>query len=171
MAQTRASISTPSEVSITRMTEHDLLEIVEIEETCGLSPWGWDSYHRELNSGANAIMLVATIEHSKRVLAEGKRTAGFIVARVIVNELHINNIAVRPAFQQMGIGAQLLNAALAEGISQGSVMSFLEVRASNSAAQNLYERCGFRIVGRRNDYYREPLEDALIMSLLLKSLP
>jgi len=151
------------------MTEHDLLEIVEIEETCGLSPWGWDSYHRELSSGAKAIMLVAEIENAERALAEGRRTAGFIVSRVIADELHINNIAVRPAFQKMGIGAKLLNAALAEGVSHGSVSSFLEVRASNRAAQKLYQRCGFRVVGRRKDYYHEPLEDALIMSLVLKS--
>ena len=171
MAQTEPATNTRLKVSIERMTEHDLLEVVEIEKTCGLSPWGWDSYHRELSSGPHAVMLVARFEDKREFFAERKRIAGFIVSRVIADELHINNIAVKPECQKIGSGSQLLKAALVDGARQRSLMAFLEVRASNRAAQNLYERCGFRVAGRRKGYYRDPPEDALIMSVPLKSKP
>jgi [ribosomal protein S18]-alanine N-acetyltransferase len=159
---------TPSEltpnVTIDRMTEHDLLEVVEIEELSGLSPWGWDAYHKELQSREGTIMLVA------RELASysGKTIAGFVVARIIVDELHVNNIAVRPEWRRKGIGEQLLNRALAWGQGQSANLALLEVRASNAAARALYQRCGFEVTGRRRRYYRTPLEDALIMTVSLR---
>jgi ribosomal-protein-alanine N-acetyltransferase len=148
-------------VSISRMSEHDLLEVVEMELTCGLSPWGWDAYHHELGQGSAAIMLVAATDG--KALEQGHRLAGFIVARVIADELHVNNVAVRPELCRHGIGASLLRAVLERAKRQGSVSAWLEVRAGNQAAQTLYERCGFQIAGRRRNYYHQPVEDALIM--------
>ncbi len=152
---------------IDRMTEHDLLEVVEIEEVCGLSPWGWDAYHRELQSPEDVIMLVA---RKRFISSDGseKLVTGFIVARLIVDELHINNIAVRPDWRRIGIGAGLLESALAWGREKESKLALLEVRAGNNSAQALYRRCGFELTGRRRGYYRAPLEDALIMSVSLK---
>lgn len=152
-------------VSIQRMTEHDLLEVVEIEELSGLSPWGWEAYYRELSSAADVIMLVA-----KPVVAfigtdAGKELAGFVVARLIVDELHINNIAVRPNLRREGIGRQLLQQALDWGQRKGAKRALLEVRAGNQAAQALYGGRGFQVTGRRRRYYRMPLEDALIMTV------
>src|SRR6266851_5712363 len=140
MAQTEPATNTRLKVSIERMTEHDLLEVVEIEKTCGLSPWGWDSYHRELSSGPHAVMLVARIKDEQGFFVEENKIAGFIVSRVIADELHVNNIAVRPECQKMGNGTRLLQAALADGASRRALMAFLEVRASNGPAQKLYER-------------------------------
>jgi ribosomal-protein-alanine N-acetyltransferase len=170
MARAEGAIDNqPLNASITRMSEHDLLEVVEIEEVCGLSPWGWDSYHNEFSSGQDVIMLVAKFIGDRIAIAEGKRIAGFIVSRVIADELHVNNVAVRPECQRLGIGDRLLTAALRQGANQGSKTAFLEVRSSNLAAQALYRRCGFRAAGRRRDYYRDPIEDALIMSVSLTS--
>ena len=171
MAQTESAAGKSLSVSIGSMTEHDLLEVVEIEAICGLSPWGWDSYHRELDSGREAVMLVARIDGPQAFLAERMRIAGFVVSRVIARELHINNIAVRPEFQKMGIGSQLLNGALVAGAKQNCLATFLEVRDSNRAAQRLYEHCGFNLVGRRKQYYANPPEDALIMSKNLRPEP
>jgi [ribosomal protein S18]-alanine N-acetyltransferase len=153
-------------VSINRMSEHDLLEVVEIEQTCGLSPWGWDAYHMELGQGSAAIMLVATA--AGRPLERGRRLSGFLVARMIADELHVNNVAVRPELHRHGIGAALLNEALRRAATQGSRSAWLEVRAGNQAAQTLYERCGFSVAGRRHDYYNQPVEDALIMKAAIK---
>ena len=170
MARTEAALgSQPLNISITRMSEHDLLEVVEIEEVCGLSPWGWDSYHNEFSSGRDVIMLVAKISGGRTAIAEGKGIVGFIVSRVIADELHVNNVAVRPEYQRLGIGGRLLRSALRHGANQGSKTAFLEVRSSNLAAQALYRHCGFRAAGRRRDYYRDPIEDALIMSVSLTS--
>ena len=171
MAQTESAAGKSLKVSLDSMTEHDLLEVVEIEAVCGLSPWGWDSYHRELSSGREAVMLVARIDVPQPFLADGMRIAGFVVSRVIARELHINNIAVRPEFQKMGIGSRLLNSALLTGAKQNCLAAFLEVRASNRAAQKLYEHCGFNLAGRRKRYYANPPEDALIMSKNLRLKP
>jgi len=171
MAQTESAAGKSLKVSLDSMTEHDLLEVVEIEAICGLSPWGWDSYHRELDSGREAVMLVARIDVPQPTLTDGMRIAGFVVSRVIAGELHINNIAVRPEFQKMGIGSRLLNRALVAGAKQNCLATFLEVRDSNRAAQRLYEHCGFNLVGRRKQYYANPPEDALIMSKNLRLKP
>ena len=171
MAQTEAALQVGDcGISISRMTEHDLLEVVEIEEACGLSPWGWDAYHAELGQGSAAVMLVARTDGGE--IAEQRRTlAGYIVARVVADELHVNNVAVRPQLRRHGIGATLLNAVMVKGAAMGANSAWLEVRASNQVAQKLYERCGFQVAGRRRDYYHQPVEDALIMNVKIGSLP
>lgn len=148
------------------MTEHDLLEVVEIEEACGLSRWGWDGYHTELLSEQAALMLVARPPMPEQ-RQEIKRIAGFIAARMAADDLHINNVAVREKYRRHGIGSALLSAALVLGKEKGAHKAFLEVRASNKAAQNLYARHGFEIIGKRANYYSEPIENALIMAVLL----
>jgi ribosomal-protein-alanine N-acetyltransferase len=164
MAQREAAIYIGDErVSIDRMTEHDLLEVVEIEQACGLSPWGWDAYHAELGQGSAAIMLVARAD--RRPAENGNSLAGYIVARVIGDDLHVNNVAVRPELRRHSVGTRLLDAVLRQGAALGSTSAWLEVRAGNQAAQSLYERCGFHVAGRRRHYYNLPVEDALIMSL------
>jgi [ribosomal protein S18]-alanine N-acetyltransferase len=156
---------------IARMTEHDLLEVVDIEQLSGISIWGWDAYHRELQSPEEVIMLVARISEPPSVESSSRSIAGFIITRLVAGELHINNVAVRQEFRRQGIAATLLRTVLSEGRTGGARLAFLEVRAGNTAAQGLYHRCGFRVTGRRKRYYREPVEDALLMSLLLESCP
>jgi ribosomal-protein-alanine N-acetyltransferase len=161
------AVSPTLSFSIKRMTEHDLLEVVEIEGLSGLSPWGWDAYHKELQSPEDVIMLIARVVGSDKNLDEGKAVAGFIVARVVADEMHVNNVAVRTEFRRQGLAAQLLQTVLECGRCAGARMAFLEVRAGNRAAQALYHRCGFEPAGRRRRYYSNPLEDALLMSVSL----
>jgi ribosomal-protein-alanine N-acetyltransferase len=156
-------------ISIARMTEHDLLEVVEIEELSGISVWGWDAYHKELQSPQDVIMLVARRAGTESTPPLGQAIAGFIISRLIAGELHINNVAVRPESRRQGIAAQLLSAVLSEGRRHNARLAFLEVRAGNVAAQGLYESCGFQITGRRKRYYNHPTEDALLMSLLMET--
>lgn len=159
-------IRAPVRATISQMTEHDLLEVVEIEESSGLSRWGWDAYYGELARTSETIMLVARPLPTERRRA-GFRILGFIAARLTANELHINNMAVRDDRRKSGIGAQLLGSALEEGKRLGARRSFLEVRASNSAAQALYGKFGFSASGRRPHYYADPMEDALVMTAAL----
>jgi ribosomal-protein-alanine N-acetyltransferase len=149
--------------AIARMTEHDLLAVVEIEEGSGLSAWGWDAYHKEMQSPADVIMLVARAE------SEGEAVAGFIVSRLIGSELHVYNVAVRPDFRRRGIAARLVRAVLDWGRENGAALAFLEVREGNTEAQSLYRGCGFAVAGRRRQYYAGPVEDALLMSVSLGS--
>jgi [ribosomal protein S18]-alanine N-acetyltransferase len=149
---------------ITRMTEHDLLAVVEIEETCGLSRWGWDAYYHELAQGRGALMLVARPSCFEDEEREDEAVLGFIAARSTLDEVHINNVAVRPRFRRRGIALALLERVLRDGASLGARTAILEVRAGNAAAQALYGRQGFEVVGRRRNYYADPPEDALVMS-------
>lgn len=154
-----------NDFQIEQMTAHDLLEVVEIEEACRLSLWGWDSYHAEL-SRPEAIMLVARRARPDQLTGHGLH--GFLSGRVSARELHINNIGVHETARRRGIGNALMTAAFAAGRRQGALMAILEVRAGNVAAQSLYRRFGFEVVGRRRQYYRDPAEDALLMNTALK---
>ena len=156
------------QLHISHMTEHDLLEVVEIEETCGLSLWGWDAYHAELAPEKNSIMLVIRVRDGEAAGA-GEKIQGFIAARLIANELHINNVAVRPRYRRLGIAKKLLEATLHEAAGKGAQVAFLEVRAGNAPAQALYAGCGFKVAGRRACYYTRPMEDALVMSVAIRS--
>lgn len=145
---------------IAPMTEHDLLEVVEIEQTSGLSPWGWDAYHRELQGNDRGLMWVARLDPKAN---NGHALAGYVVGRLAADELHINNIAVRDHYRRGGLATALLNRVLMEAKGYKATTAFLEVRAGNSAALAFYEKSGFTAVGRRRNYYSNPLEDALIM--------
>ncbi len=152
--------------SISRMTEHDLLEVVEIEEQSGLSRWGWAAYYAELQGNNRNLMLVARAPESKAPRVS-HTLGGYIVARIGANELHINNVAVRERYRRQGIGLNLLDRILEEGRRRDVVAAFLELRAGNEAALSLYEKRGFQVSSRRKKYYSDPPEDALVMTIQL----
>src|SRR5438270_13375050 len=84
---------------IARMTEHDLVEVCQIEDLSGLSAWGWDADHHELQSRGDSIMLVARIDSTCYEYG----LAGFIVARLIADELHVKNLAGRSDCRARGM--------------------------------------------------------------------
>ncbi|HTG87437.1 MAG TPA: ribosomal protein S18-alanine N-acetyltransferase [Pyrinomonadaceae bacterium] len=154
-----------AEITITRMTEHDLLEVVEIEEESGLSRWGWAAYYAEMQGTNRDLMLIARV--AKAPIIEHQRLAGYIVARESAGELHINNVAVRDQFRRRGIGIALLGSIIEMAKRLKVQVAFLEVRRGNNAAQELYKKVGFKPIARRADYYSDPREDAVVMSLTL----
>ena len=143
--------------SIEQMAEKDLIEIVELEELTGLNRWGYEAYRRELFKNPNSVMLVARNQYP------GPRVVGFFAGWIVEDELHVNNIASHPDYRKIGIGQNLLEAAIDEGRMRGVSFVLLEVRASNESAQSLYRKLGFTFIGRRRDYYRAPTEDAFVM--------
>lgn len=159
--------ATENEIAIVRMTEHDLLEVVEIEEQSGLSRWGWAAYYAELQGGNRELMLVAKPLHLRPL--EHPQIAGYIVARETAGELHINNVAIRDQYRRRGYGALLLGRVLDEARKKRATAAFLEVRKGNSAAQALYQKCGFKAIAKRANYYSDPREDAVVMTLDLRS--
>ena len=146
---------------IAPMGEHDLLEVVEIEETTGLSQWGWEAYRAELDK-PQAVMLVA--RRNAPEAGTGRLLSGYIAARINADELHVNNIGVWPDSRRRGVGGALLAAALDFAARCGACAAVLEVRAGNLPAQAMYERFGFAVVGERKNYYRDPVENAKIMT-------
>ena len=163
MVEQRAAPN-PEGITITRMSEHDLLEVVEIEEQSGLSRWGWAAYYAELQGGNRDLMLVARLVQSTVDLVP---IIGYIVARETAGELHINNFAVRSGYRRRGIGTVLLARVLEEARRRKANAAFLEVRSTNRAAQALYEKSGFQAIARRANYYSDPREDAVVMTLNL----
>src|SRR5262249_8870138 len=81
----------------------------------------------------------------------------------IVDELHINNLAVAPSARRHGVASALLRYVLREGMQLGAARATLEVRRSNEAARALYERFGFAVAGVRHGYYSNPVEDAVVL--------
>src|ERR1041385_596038 len=162
MAEQRAARA--EGVSISRMAEHDLLEVVEIEEHSGLSRWGWAAYYAEMQGANRDLMLIA---RSVQSTVEASPIIGYIVARETAGELHINNFAVRSEYRRRGIGAALLDRVIQEARRRKATAAFLEVRSGNHAAQALYEKSGFQAIARRANYYSDPREDAVVMTLNL----
>ncbi|MCO4487459.1 protein acetyltransferase [Streptococcus infantarius subsp. infantarius] len=87
-----------------------------------------------------------------------EKIVGFLAISQLAGELEITNIAIKKAYQGHGLGSQLL-----ADLDHVDFPIFLEVRASNTPAQALYKKCGFGIIGKRKQYYHEPVEDAIIM--------
>jgi ribosomal-protein-alanine N-acetyltransferase len=167
MTAERKAPANEVDVEIVRMTEHDLLEVVEIEERSGLSRWGWAAYYAELQGGNRELMLVAKPLGVRGL--DQHQIAGYIVARETAGELHVNNIAVRDQYRRRGYGSLLLGLVLDEARKKRATTAFLEVRSGNSAAQALYQKLGFKAIARRSNYYTDPPEDAVVMSLDLRS--
>jgi ribosomal-protein-alanine N-acetyltransferase len=110
-------------------------------------------------------MLIARVSSSP--IIEHQRIAGYIVARESAGEVHINNVAVREQYRRRGIGNLLLGQIMETARRLKVHVAFLEVRSGNKAAQALYEKVGFKAIARRPDYYSDPKEDAVVMSLTL----
>lgn len=89
---------------------------------------------------------------------DDQKIVGFLSLQNLLGEAEITNIAVLPQYQGKGLGAQLL-----ERVVDDNIPIFLEVRESNLAAQALYKKADFTIVGKRKDYYKNPVEGALLM--------
>jgi ribosomal-protein-alanine N-acetyltransferase len=121
-------------------------------------PWSLSGIGEMIES-ANTQTLVAESDGA---------VAGFLVARSVRAEGEILNLAVLPQHRRRGLGRELLTAGL-DWLRKGGVREvYLEVRQSNAAALAMYQARGFRPVGVRPDYYRNPREDALVLRCLLE---
>ncbi len=135
----------------------DVKRILAIQAACPeIAQWTTWDYNR-----------VARGEMAGWVVEEEGSVAGFIVARKIAHEIEILNFAVSPELRERGIGAILLQAALAWAKTFEATHAILEVRSSNAAALHFYEHHNFQTVGRRSRYYNSPIEDALLLSAKL----
>jgi ribosomal-protein-alanine N-acetyltransferase len=90
---------------------------------------------------------------------------GFLIARQVVDEAEVLNVAVLTEARRQGQASALLAAAMHQFQNSGVLRIFLEVRESNQPAIAFYAKHGFMATGRRKAYYRAPVEDALCMEL------
>lgn len=133
----------------------DVAHIHALETLCFSKPWRANDIAYFL-SESDTVMLVAE-EHGEIL--------GYVGMRMVLDEGHIQNVATNPAYRRRGVAAALLRALFDLGRSRALAVYYLEVRASNHAAQALYTKYGFREVGRRRAYYTAPVEDAVLMTM------
>lgn len=119
--------------------------------------WSREQYEAAL-AGTAPARLTLVIERDAVV-------QGFLMARAVDKEWEIENLAVAPAARRRGFGSRLLSEFLDLARGRSAEAVFLEVRESNLAARQLYEKWAFRESGRRKNYYRDPKEDAITYRL------
>ena len=110
--------------------------------------------------------LLESVSHGNSWAAEVDGcVAGILIGRVAADEFEILNLAVGRAFRRQGVATRLVSAALESARAVGVRQAYLEVRASNEGGIALYARLGFQACGRRPNYYRGPVEDAVLLVL------
>jgi ribosomal-protein-alanine N-acetyltransferase len=166
------------------MSADDIVQVADIERESFPSMWPQTAYKRELTNQIARYTVITELpgdpaaqpsQHSgiigalKRIVGgeaapPAEHLLGFIGIWLMVGEAHIVTVAVRDACRRMGIGERLLIAATEQALAYDQEVLTLEVRASNQAAQRLYEKYGFAHVGLRVKYYTDNNEDAAIMT-------
>ena len=138
-------LSTPDEIDA----------ILAIEQASFTNPWTREMYLAELkNEGVSFFYLARD---------KGRQIVGFCSFWRVLDELHINNLAVVPEHRRRGVATALLRRVMEEAARFGIRRTMLEVRRSNTVARQLYERFGFVVAGTRSNYYTNPVEDALVL--------
>ncbi|AKU89932.1 ribosomal protein S18-alanine N-acetyltransferase [Vulgatibacter incomptus] len=141
-----------------RMHLDELAEVTALEHRAFAHPWSPELLRRELTHDWSTILLaLEPREDGEPVIV------GFVIFWVVVDEIHILNVAVDPPQRRRGIARMLLEELLDRGQKAGLVVATLEVRRSNEGAIALYQGLGFRVVGIRKGYYAEEREDAIVM--------
>jgi [ribosomal protein S18]-alanine N-acetyltransferase len=139
-----------------KMTVDDIPAVLDLDQKSFSLPWPERSFRFELTDNPASRCWVAEL---------GGKVVGMIVVWLIVDEAHVATVATHPDYRRQGIGRRLLAHALRHIMQDGARSSFLEVRESNLAAQEMYRKFGYEVTGRRRRYYRDNDEDAILMNL------
>jgi ribosomal-protein-alanine N-acetyltransferase len=143
----------------------DLARVVEMERTIAEAPhWAETEYAAIVNN------IEGTVKRRLLVAEAEGRLLGFAVGKVVGSEVlaELESVAVEVAARRGGVGRALCGAIVAWCREQGAVALELEVRVGSYGAIALYAGLGFLVIGRRGGYYREPVEDAMVMRLELE---
>ena len=144
-------------MTFTHMKKIHVPQVAALEKICFSTPWSEQSIASELSNDLS-LWIVAL---------QDDVVVGYIGSQTVCGETDIMNIAVDPAWRRRGIAQILIEQLIRDLWEWGSDRLMLEVRPSNTAAVQLYEKLGFQQVGRRPNYYRDPKEDALILRKML----
>lgn len=143
------------------MTPAHVQQVVQIESAVSDRPWSAAMFRSELDQADRWYLTAWSLNQPAGQPAD--QVVGYGGAMRMLNEAHITNLAVAPAWQRRAVGSHLLLALLDRLLRSGVAAATLEVRASNLPAQRLYGRFGFAPVGVRRGYYPASAEDAIIM--------
>lgn len=142
----------------------DVDQILDISQSSGLSPWTRSDVEQETDRSDSIVLVSSPIGSDSNIV-------GFISGRLVPgtgresgSEAEIYNVGVRPAFRGSGVGSRLLDEFVGCCVTAGAAKIWLEVRASNKTAIGFYRRHNFTETGIRKGFYRDPVEDAVLMS-------
>lgn len=136
-------------------TPADLDGVLAIEDASFNNPTTREWYEAELKRPDVCFVYVLRTDECP--------VAAFCAFWLVVDQIHINNLAVLPAFRGKGLATYLLSEVMAEVGLMGVKSATLEVRRSNTPALRLYAKAGFTEAGVRRNYYTQPVEDALVL--------
>ena len=180
-----SAVLQPREARLEPITVERIPAVCAIERSAYTHPWTPANFSDSLVAGYHCQCLVAPASAADEVVparrprglwgrpvaqANSETLIGYFVAMKGVDEVHLLNITVAPAFQGQGWAPLMLEALSGWSRGQNAQWLWLEVRASNLRAMSIYERQGFRRVGVRKGYYPaegNAREDAVVMSLRL----
>jgi [ribosomal protein S18]-alanine N-acetyltransferase len=138
----------------------DIDEIVALDKLCFDNIWSKEGYLREIDSPNSSLLLLWVQEAQVQPI-----TIGIGCLWSIVEEAHITLLGIHPKYQGQGLGMFLFHHLLQDGVKRNLERATLEVKTTNQPAINLYQKFGFKVAGRRNNYYPKTGEDALIFWL------
>ncbi|MCQ2507005.1 MAG: ribosomal protein S18-alanine N-acetyltransferase [Lachnospiraceae bacterium] len=144
-------------IEIRELQKQDIDQISEIEKRCFSDPWSRESFEEVLTSPSFLCLVV---------LLDGK-IAGYVVIIIAADECEIVNVATDISFRRQGIASKLLESVFALSKTNKVRAYYLEVRESNVTAKGLYSKYGFVEIGVRKKYYKNPVEDAILMRRLI----
>jgi ribosomal-protein-alanine N-acetyltransferase len=147
-------------LAITPAESSHLDQILDIENAAFSAPWTRVMFEAEVVGNPFSQLFVATPIND---LGQPEDIAGYLCYWIVFEELRLLNLAVSQAWRRQGIARRFVQFALHDAQVQGVERALLEVRASNTAAQSLYDSFGFREYGNRVAYYTDPDEDAILM--------
>lgn len=148
------------QATVRAATPADVERVSEIEKEAFSDPWSRSAFERLVaDSDPRVFFDVACLP--------GGQVVGYVVGWFVMDEGEIANLAVAAGSRARGVGSMLLATAIAAARSREVGTIYLEVRDSNAAARALYASHGFQEIGRRRRYYRRPVEDALVLRLVL----
>lgn len=141
-------------------TEDDLASLLSLERESYTHPWT-PKHFRDALAGAGALCFVL---RAPSPAGDGEASiVAYCIAQIVVDELHVHNLLVRPTERARGVGRRLLRILLEVAAGRGARLALLEVRQSNWPALQLYRSLGFEAVAVRRDYYERPREDAVLL--------
>jgi ribosomal-protein-alanine N-acetyltransferase len=144
----------PLHVTITPLRRRHLRSVLRIEAQVYPRPWTLGLFMSEL---------ALKTTRSYRVAKIGNEIVGYAGLMITGSDGHVTTVAVDPAWHRHGIGTRLVLALHDAAVARGCTGLTLEVRVSNTGAQELYRRFGFAPAGVRKNYYTETNEDAIVM--------
>ncbi|MBM3151432.1 MAG: ribosomal-protein-alanine N-acetyltransferase [Chloroflexi bacterium] len=142
------------------MTLDDVPGVVELDRLSFSLPWPERSFRFEVAENDASRCWVAEMDAGGRT-----HLVAMLVLWLVEGEAHIATLAVRPEFRRQGVGQAILQQTLQAAQAEGARSAMLEVRSGNLAAQELYRKYGFQVVGTRPHYYKDNNEDAILLTL------